>query len=114
MTTNTIYYKYRSLENWHFLLDIFLNKRLYAARFKSLNDPMEGQYYYVNGRARGLVRSAIAARREQWNICSLTPHARSSLMWAYYANGHRGIAIGVELGRLRRGDIRRSVDYDSQ
>jgi hypothetical protein len=89
MFTNLKYYKYRSLENWHFLLDIFLNQRLYAAR------------------------SAVAARREQWNICSLTPHARSSLMWAYYANGHRGIAIGVELGRVKRGDIRRKVDYDS-
>jgi len=32
----------------------------------------------------------------------------------YYANGGRGIAIGVELGRLKSGDIRRGVDYDSQ
>jgi hypothetical protein len=108
------YYKYRSLENWQYLLDIFLNKRLYAAPFASLNDAMEGESYYVMGQARGDVRSAIAARRQQWNICSLTPHVRNWLMWGYYANGGRGIAIGVELGRLKRGDIRRSVDYDSQ
>ena len=113
MPSTPTYYKYRALGNWQFLLDIFLRKRLYAGSFASMNDPMEGQSYYVNGQVRGDVRSVIASRREQWNICSLTPHANKSLMWAYYANGHRGIAIGVELQRLRRGDIRRPVDYDS-
>jgi len=113
MRTSPPYYKYRSIENWHFLLDIFVNKRLHAAPFASLNDPMEGQSYYVNGKARGDVRSAIASRREQWNICSLTPHVNSSLMWAYYASGHRGIAIGVELERPKKDDIRRPVEYDS-
>ena len=39
-------YKYRSLDNWKFLLDILINKRLHAARFQDLNDPMEGRYYY--------------------------------------------------------------------
>ena len=114
MKPNDKYYKYRSLGNWQFLLDIFLNKRLYASPFDSLNDPMEGESYYVQGRLRGEVRSTIAARREQWNICSLTPHVRSSLMWAYYADGHKGVAIGVELGRLKHGDIRGPVEYDSQ
>ena len=113
MNPNNRYYKYRSLANWQFLLDIFLNKRLYAAQFASLNDPMEGQSYYVKGRIRGDVRATIAAQRQQWNICSLTPNLKSSLMWAYYADGHKGIAIGVELGRLKPGDIRRPVEYDS-
>ena len=114
MPATPIFYKYRSLENWQFLLDIVLTKRLYAAPFTSLNDPMEGQNYYLNGRVRGDVRSAIAASREQWNICSLTPDAKSTLMWAYYANGHKGIAIGVKLARLKKCDKRGSVDYDSQ
>jgi hypothetical protein len=35
-------------------------------------------------------------------------------MWAYYADGHKGIAIGVKLGRLKKGDVRRGVDYDNQ
>ena len=113
MRATPTYDKYRSIENWQFLLDIFVNKRLYAGPFANLNDPMEGQSYFVNGQARGDVRSAIAFRREQWNICSLTPHVQSSLMWAYYASGHRGIAIGVELERLKKGDIRRPVEYDS-
>ena len=40
---NEILYKYRSLDNWKFVLDIFLNKRLYAASFYDMNDPMEGR-----------------------------------------------------------------------
>lgn len=73
MGSNRTYYTYHSLQNWQFLLDIFLNKRLCAAPFASLNDPMEGQNYYVDGRVRGIVRSAIAARSEEWNICSNYP-----------------------------------------
>jgi Protein of unknown function (DUF2971) len=113
MPSTSPYYKYRALGNWQYLLDILLHKRLYAASFASMNDPMEGHSYYGNGQVRGDVRSAIASQREQWNICSLTPRVRSSLMWAYYADGHRGIAIGVEFQRLKSGDIRRPVDYDS-
>ena len=41
----TTLYKYRSLENFEFFLDILLNKRLYASSYKDLNDAMEGVYY---------------------------------------------------------------------
>lgn len=42
-------FKYRNLSNIQFALDIFINKRLYAANFKTLNDPMEGRYMYTRG-----------------------------------------------------------------
>lgn len=42
-------YKYRSIENFQFFVDIILNKRLYAARYLDLNDPMEGHYIYADG-----------------------------------------------------------------
>ena len=45
MTTQALY-KYRSLENWKLALEIVVNKRLYAAPFHALNDPMEGRYFY--------------------------------------------------------------------
>jgi hypothetical protein len=41
----SVLYKYRSIENWKFLEDIFSNRRLFAATFRSLNDPMEGLLY---------------------------------------------------------------------
>jgi hypothetical protein len=35
-----VLFKYRSLQDWRHVLDIFLNKRLHAAKFKEMNDPM--------------------------------------------------------------------------
>ena len=39
-----MFYKYRTLDNFQFVLDILVNKRLYAATFEEMNDPMEGFY----------------------------------------------------------------------
>lgn len=38
------YYKYRSLSNLRFFLDILIYKRLYMASYSELNDPMEGAF----------------------------------------------------------------------
>ncbi|MGB8764645.1 MAG: hypothetical protein WCD07_07625, partial [Burkholderiales bacterium] len=34
-----ILYKYRSFDNYEFLLDILINERLYCSIYKNLNDP---------------------------------------------------------------------------
>jgi hypothetical protein len=114
MTTEEPFYKYRSLDNWRFVLDIFLNRRLYAAPYASLNDPMEGEYYYLGNRRVGMVRSAIAAQTKEWNICSLTRNPNKSTMWAYYAGGHRGMVLGVKVRGPSRAYVLREVDYDSR
>ncbi len=49
---NELLYKYRSLDNFKNFVDIILKNRLYAARYKDLNDPMEGQYYYRHGETK--------------------------------------------------------------
>ena len=36
------YYKYRSLSNLRYFLDILINKRLYMASYSELNDPIKG------------------------------------------------------------------------
>lgn len=41
---NNHYYKYRSLSNLRYFLDILINKRLYMATYDELNDPMEGAF----------------------------------------------------------------------
>ena len=38
------YYKYRTLDDLERILDIIVNKRLYGAVYKELNDPMEGKF----------------------------------------------------------------------
>jgi hypothetical protein len=106
-------FKYRSLENWRFLLDILVNSRLYAAPFKNLNDPMEGRYYYGDGEMTKAFRRLVRARKDEWRICSLTKDPQNTLMWSYYSTGHTGVALGLTVPDSPSDQIR-DVRYDSQ
>ena len=106
-------FKYRSLENWRFLLDILINKRLYAAPFKELNDPMEGRYYYFGDEMTRAFRRLVRAGKDDWRICSLTKDPHNTLMWSYYSGGHTGVALGVAVENPAACRIR-EVFYDSQ
>ncbi len=88
-------YKYKSLDNlWH-VLDIIINKRIYCAEWKNLNDPMEGLYdprlinLYDNGDAW--------SELDKLKVASLSSCFDNHLMWSHYADGHKGIAIEVEI-----------------
>jgi len=61
-----------------------------------MNDPMEG-FYTADPDIP--VESLDALKVEQKNLkfCSLSKYHNSPLMWAHYANGNRGIAIGIEV-----------------
>ncbi len=90
-----ILYKYRSLKNFRDLVDILLRNRLYAAQYQDLNDPMEGQYYYKEGELDLSIREKILGDKQVLRICSLSQVNNNELMWSHYADGQRGIAIGV-------------------
>jgi hypothetical protein len=92
-----ILYKYRSLDSWEFLLDILANNRLYAANFKSLNDPMEGIFSYCMENISSNFIEQIINQKNHLNICSLSKIHNSTLMWSYYAAGHQGVVFGIEL-----------------
>ena len=106
-------FKYRSLDNWRFLLDIVANNRLYAAPFKDLNDPMEGRYYYFGDEMTKAFRKLVRARKDDWRICSLTKDPHNTLMWSYYSSGHTGVALGLAVQNPSAYRIR-DVFYDSQ
>lgn len=90
-------YKYRSLEPWQYLLDIFVNKRLYAASFQDLNDPMEGMFTYSkNDVSQGFIKQ-IVEEKSRIHICSLSRICNSTVMWSYYSAGHKGIVLGVAI-----------------
>jgi hypothetical protein len=110
-----ILYKYRSLNNWKFALDILLNSRLYAAPFETLNDPMEGRYVYFGDKVTRQFKNAIQKRRAGWKICSLSKTASSTVMWSLYADGHRGITLGVGVPPARAsGFVLKDIKYDRQ
>ncbi|MEO0580661.1 MAG: DUF2971 domain-containing protein [Bacteroidota bacterium] len=98
-----ILYKYRSLENFRFFVDIILKNRLYAAPYRDLNDPMEGYYYYPEENFTHPHTSQILEKihhaRKEIRIVSLSRDPKIPLMWSHYADGHRGVAIGVEINR---------------
>ena len=91
-----ILYKYRDLNNFKFIVDILINNRLYAAKYSELNDPMEGIYYY-NGLLTNEQRNRIFAEKGQERICSLSRVNNNFLMWSHYADGHKGIVLGIKV-----------------
>lgn len=91
-----MFYKYRTLDNFQFVLDILVNQRLYAATFEEMNDPMEG-FYTADPDIPDESLNALKVEQKGLKFCSLSKYHYSPLMWAHYANGNRGIAIGIEV-----------------
>ena len=89
-------YKYRTLDNFKNFVDIILNKRLYAAYYKDLNDPMEGQYLYSINSNQSMIE-AIRGEKKKTRIVSLSRKSDIQLMWSHYSDGHRGVVVGVEV-----------------
>jgi hypothetical protein len=110
-----VFYKYRSLDNWKFALDIIVHSRLHAAPFQSLNDPMEGHYFFFGDTVAKSFKKAIYKSKQRRNICSLSRERLSTLLWSYYAAGHTGVAFGVLIPSVEDGqnvEIR-PVRYDN-
>lgn len=103
-------YKYRGIKELRHFVDIVLNQRLYAAPYFDLNDPMEGHYLYNKGELDSDVRSLIKGQKQKIRICSLSKVNDNELMWAHYSEGHRGVAIGVEINNHKH-DVQ-PVKYD--
>ena len=95
--TNRLLFKYRGLEPWPHLLDALVHQRLHAATFHQLNDPMEGVFYYYPDAVTNQFIDNIIDHKGALGICALSAVHNSSLMWSYYASGHKGIVLGVEI-----------------
>lgn len=87
-------YKYRSLTNLDWTIDILLNQRLYTSEFVKLNDPMEGFFYHhglSNNKLKNILRDKLSYR-----ICSLSKSSTDIGLWTFYADEGRGCCIEVE------------------
>ena len=91
-----IFYKYRSFRNFEHLVDILVNSRIYTANYAAMNDPMEGCYKYPDSYDKQEI-AKLEKKIIQTKFCSLSKFSNIDLMWAHYANGNRGICIGVEI-----------------
>jgi hypothetical protein len=94
-------YKYKSLTNlWH-VLDLVLNRRLFCADWRTLNDPLEGRYELFLGvkdaEHQVYMLEGIKKTRDEYKIASLSATATNFLLWSHYADGHKGVAIEVDV-----------------
>ena len=95
-------YKYRGLNNIEYALDLFIEQRLYAANFKNLNDPMEGRFVYKKSELTKAQLRMIRGEKAKYNIVSLSRTPDNMLMWSYYAEGHTGFVIRVEIPKHKK------------
>lgn len=90
------YYKYKSLTNIEFLLDMLIRERLYAAYYNELNDPMEGVI-----RADHTIDRQNEAEWENiiknFRIACFTNSPDITLMWSHYADGAKGCVVEFEI-----------------
>ncbi|HEX9825480.1 MAG TPA: DUF2971 domain-containing protein, partial [Flavobacteriaceae bacterium] len=88
------------MKDYKYIIDIFINQRLYVASFRKLNDNFEGQFF--SNVFSDIKRYRLNPRKESHiSICSFSSNYKSHLMWSHYANGHRGIAIGFEIDKSK-------------
>ena len=92
-----MYFKYLSLQNIGHVKDIFENKRMYAAEFEQLNDPMEGIYLYDAETFKQNQVEQLYRGKKLYRVLSMSSSFDNMLLWSHYADGHKGIAIGVSL-----------------
>lgn len=107
-------YKYRDLRSLDRFLDIVLRKRLYAAKFGMLNDPMEGIFTYNDDQGIRTFISELTREKRKIRVCSLSKSHNNNLLWSYYADSHQGVALGVRVATEKRGIIKLSkIDYSN-
>lgn len=104
-------YKYRSLENLERFLDIIIDKHLYGALYKEMNDPMEGYFRYSPNVNKDLVNMILDGKNKHY-ICSLSRSPNIGLMWTHYADENKGCCLEVEV--TSKTWERLDVDYKNQ
>lgn len=109
-------FKFRSLSNIEFVLDIIYNQRLYCSSYEKLNDPFEGLFLSnvldlskrplgsrLLGGTHGGYKVVASAKHldnrllDSCRICSLSQSISDVRLWSYYGDGHTGIAIEIEV-----------------
>ena len=94
--STTTYYKYKSLDNFQYLLDLILRERLYAAKYHELNDPMEG---VINTNDKAIRDNEVTWESiiNEFRVVCFTRDPDNLLMWSHYSDGRRGCVIEFEL-----------------
>lgn len=93
-------YKFRALSNcddFSRIKEIIETGEFWCSKFMDMNDPMEGVYLSAELNKKEIAK--IYDEKESYKICSFSGENgfKNPLMWGYYANGFKGIAIEIEI-----------------
>ena len=93
-------YKFRSLGSCSDLervTDIVKTGKFWCSQFWELNDPMEGVYSYDIGTLSDQAGNEIFSAKQNRALCSFSDEQSlcEPLLWGYYGNGFKGVAIEV-------------------
>lgn len=106
-----ILFKYRKLDKS--CLELLLNRELWFATPASLNDPFEGESsfsevldavwdrYPFPKEEREYYHDVIKKQLSETGICSFSKARKNQLMWAHYADEHKGVCIGFKEQLIR-------------
>ena len=103
-------YKYKSLAQFDHVADILVNERLYCARYYDLNDPFEGLLVHAKRcEPWGLFPEGKMITNKSvddivgyedyiaFRVCSLSSNCNDVRLWSHYGDGHRGVAIEIDV-----------------
>lgn len=91
-----IAYKFKSLQNFDHIADIFLKEHFYAPRLSELNDPMEGVVEYSKN-VEAILKEEFNKTLQKTRVCCFSMTRSNVLLWAHYSDGFRGICIEVAI-----------------
>lgn len=104
-----------------FLLEILETHKLHASTFEKLNDVYECSFEYdlvMSEEERKCIIQDIKVEKNKKYICCFSKkfkegNLKENLMWAHYANGHRGLRIDFILDSEQCKDIHK-VEYSNE
>lgn len=111
MITPTNLFKFRKFDKGS--IELLVNRQLWFAKPSSLNDPFEGEssfsevleavwdHYPFPEEQQVKYKELIENQLQNTGICSFSKTRKNQLMWAHYADEHKGICIGFNERLLR-------------
>ena len=90
-----IYYHFLSSKN---AIDDLKRKMIKVSTIGTLNDPYEFMpYKRYNYQKRQEFNKVFKAAKNRWGILCFSQTWEEQLLWAHYADKHKGIALGFEV-----------------
>ncbi len=121
MTSARSLFKFRPFNKTS--IELLVNKELWFARPDSLNDPFECQFnsdtiFSPMSESLVISKEEITKTKEialdtfnSMGVCSFSRARKNQLMWAHYANEHKGFCIGFNETKLTKSEpTMKSID----